>query len=283
MSPVTNSYYISGGGEMADNTVTLVLDGDVPLQEFSKAIVGFSELVKALSVEAGGGLDWVMQDLQVSSALVSALAIGDEPKIEAVITSYETVAQALEEDIEIPYSEKVRVAAKKIVSIEDYRIKAVRFETAKREATVRISPINEGDVPMVSAVPSQSESVASKLGVREVNPAYGAIQGRIQTLTSRGRLRFTLYDLLYDKAVSCYLSEEKLEMIRGLWGSVAIVEGFVSRDPITGRLLSIRQVSGITPVKEPESPFDYQQALSIAPSMTGLSPEEAIRRIRDAQ
>ena len=131
---------------MADNTVTLVLDGDVPLQEFSKAIVGFSELVKALSVEAGGGLDWVMQDLQVSSALASALAIGEEPKIEAVITSYETVAQALEEDIEIPYSEKVRVAAKKIVSIEDYRIKAVRFETAKREATVRISPINEGDV-----------------------------------------------------------------------------------------------------------------------------------------
>lgn len=268
---------------MPDNTVTLVLDGEVPLQEFSKAIVGFSELVKALSVEAGAALDWVIQDLQMSSALASVIAIGKQAKIEAVITSYETVAQALEENTEIPYSEPVRVAAKRIVSIEDYRIKAVRFETAKRESTVRIDPIQAGDVQMVSAAPPQSKSFASKLSARAAIPAYGAIQGRIQTLTSRGALRFTLYDLLYDKAVSCYLAEEKRELIRDLWGSLAIVEGFVSRDPITGRLLSIRQVSEITPVKEPESRFDYQQAQGIAPSMTGLSPEEAIRRIRDAQ
>ena len=40
---------------MPDNTVTLVLDGEVTLSEFSKAIVGFSELVNALSVEAGVG------------------------------------------------------------------------------------------------------------------------------------------------------------------------------------------------------------------------------------
>ena len=223
---------------MADNTVTLVLDGEVPLQEFSKAIVAFSELVKALSIEAGGGLDWVMQDLQVSSALASALAIGEEPKIEAVVTSYETVAQALEENTEIPYSKPVRVAAKKIVSIEDHRIKAVRFETAKRESTVHLAPIKAGDVQMVSAAPSQSKSFTSKLSARAAIPAYGAIQGRIQTLSSRGALRFTLYDLLYDKAVSCYLAEKKRELIRDSWGSLAIVEGIVSRDPITGRPLS---------------------------------------------
>jgi len=268
---------------MPDNTVTLVLEGQVPLQEFSKAIVGFSELVNALSVEAGGGIDWVMQDLQVSSALASALAIGEEPKIEAVVKSYETVAQALEENTEIPYSEPVRAAAKKVVSIEDYRVKAVRFETAKRESVVRIAPIEEGDVPMVSADPPQSKSPSLKLNARAVRPAYGAIRGRIQTLTSRGALRFTLYDLLYDKAVSCYLAEEKRELIRDLWGSLAIVEGLVSRDPITGRLLSIRQVSEITPVEEPGARFDYQQARSIAPSVTGLSPEEAIRRIRDVE
>ena len=255
---------------MPDNTVTLVLDGEVTLPEFSKAIVGFSELVNALSVEAGGGLDWVMQDLQVSSALASALAIGEEPKIEAVVTSYENVAQALEQNIEIPYSAPVRAAAKKLVSIEDNRINAVRFETAKREFIVRIAPI------------SIATAVSPQLSARATIPAYGAIQGRIQTLTTRGALRFTLYDLLYDKAVSCYLAEEKRELIRDSWGSLAIVEGVVSRDPITGRPLSIRQVSEITSMKKSESRFDYQQARGIAPSITGLSPEEAIRRIRDA-
>ena len=260
---------------MSDNTVTLVLDGEVPLQEFSKAIVGFSELVKALSVEAGGGLDWVMQDLQVSSALASALAIGEEPKIEAVVTKYENVAQALENNIEIPYSAPVRVAARKIVSIKDYRITAVRFETAKRESVVRMEPSKVKSDQMVSAVPPQ-------LSASAVITAYGAVQGRIQTLTSRRTLRFTLYDLLYDKAVSCYLAEEKRELVRDSWGSLAIVEGIVSRDPITGRPLSIRQVSEITPMKAAESRFDYRQARGIAPSITGLSPEEAIRRIRDA-
>ena len=34
-------------------------------------------------------------------------------------------------------------------------------------------------------------------------------------------------------------------------------------------------------IKEPEKRFDYQRARGCAPSLTGLSPEEAIRRIRD--
>lgn len=268
---------------MPDNTVTLVLDGDVPLSEFSRAIGHFNELVKALSIESGApSLDWIIQDLQVSSALASAGAIGDEKSVEAVITSYENVAQALETDSDIPYSEPVRTAAKKIVSIEDYRrVPSVRFETARRETIVRVKPPRRVEEIEITA---KLQGIAPpQLAVKAALPAYGGVQGRIQTLTTRGGLRFTLYDLFYDKAVSCYLAEEKQDILRDLWGSLATVEGFVTRDPVTGRPLSIRQVAVISPIKEPISRFDYQQARGAAPSLTGLSPEEAIRRIRDAQ
>lgn len=272
---------------MADNTVTLVLDGEVPLSEFAKAIANFSELVKALSAESGApSLEWMIQDLSVSSALASAMALGEEKVVEAVITSYENVAQALESDADIPYSEPVRTAAKKIVSIDDYRrIPTVRFETARRESIVRVRPPRSADVKATADVITLEREVAPlpQLAARPALPAYGGVQGRIQTLTTRGGLRFTLYDLLYDKAVSCYLAEDRKDILRDLWGSLAVVEGFVTRDPVTGRPLSIRQVAEITPIREPVSKFDYQQARGAAPSLGGLSPEEAIRRIRDAQ
>jgi len=86
-----------------------------------------------------------------------------------------------------------------------------------------------------------------------------------------------------DKAVSCYFAEGKQELILGMWGKLATVEGTVYRDPLSGRPLSIRQVSNITPLPEPRSRFEYQDAMGVAPSLNNLSPEEAIRRIRDAE
>jgi hypothetical protein len=119
--------------------------------------------------------------------------------------------------------------------------------------------------------------------VKPLAPAYGAIKGRIQTVTTRGSLRFTLYDIMHDKAVSGYFAEGKQDLIRDLWGHMVMVEGMVTRDPLSGRPLAIRQVRDIEPLPEPSLTFDYMDARGVAPSLNGLSPEEAIRRIRDAQ
>lgn len=48
--------------------------------------------------------------------------------------------------------------------------------------------------------------------------AYSAIEGVVQTLTSRRGLRFTLFDSLHDQAVSCYLEDGQEELMRGVWG-----------------------------------------------------------------
>lgn len=269
----------------ADNTVTLVLNGDVSLEEFSKAIGSFAELIKALSAESGDPtMDWIVQDLQVSSSMATAaVLVGEEEKIQAVINGYADVGSALENKTDIKHSEAVKVAARKIISITDKRVRSVSFDTEKRAALVRLHK-PEIEVPSAAALPVASSTSSYPLQVvRAAGAAYGAVQGRIQTLTNRGNLRFTLFDLHYDKAVSCYFAEGKQEAILGLWGKLATVEGYVTRDPLTGRPLSIRQVDNITPLAESESPYDYQQARGVAPSLTGLSAVDAIRRIRDAQ
>lgn len=274
---------------MIADTLTIVLDGEVPLGEFARTIESFYELVKALSEEVGTpGLDWVLDDLQVSSAFATIRAPGDSKSAKKVVEVYGEVGAALEKNEPIRFSPRVRSAARKVVSIEDARVKSVRFETPIREAIVKttsVEAIEENQIPVVYAVAREEEGTPPLPSFSiAAPPSLGGIQGRIQALSNRGGLRFTLYDLLYDKAIGCYVDEEKQELLRNVWGRLAVVEGMITRDPTSGRPLSIRQVSDITPLPDPRSGArEYEEARAIAPSLSGLTPEEAIRRMRDAQ
>src|SRR5690242_1859744 len=108
--------------------------------------------------------------------------------------------------------------------------------------------------------------------------AYGAVEGEVQTLTKRHGLRFTLYEFLNDKAVSCYLQEGQEEQMRNIWGKRAIIEGVVSRDK-HGHPISVRQIAHIIPIEEEG---DYTQARGILPMAPDDElPEVRIRRTRD--
>jgi len=260
---------------MADNTTTFVLNGEVSLDAFAKAISHFNDLMAELSAEAHASIEWVIQDLQVSSAMATSLGRGISEQVSQVVAAYEDVSTALESGAEILHTEPVRRAATNLVFIEDLRIPSVLMQTATRDAV--ISPRRE------PSVYHGHPFLVPKVEVKRA-PAFGAIRGRIQTLTNRGGLRFTLYDLMHDKAVSCYFAEGKQELIRGMWGKLASVQGIITRDPLSGRPISVRGVTEITPLPElePSHIFDYQQARGCAPSLSGLSPEDAIRKARDA-
>jgi hypothetical protein len=105
----------------------------------------------------------------------------------------------------------------------------------------------------------------------------------VQTLTSRGALRFTLYDTFYDKAVSCYLREGQEEIMRDVWGLTASVEGVVTRAPDSGRPLNVRNVWNVTPVKvaEPSGWLSARGAIKVRDD-DQRSPEELISAARDA-
>jgi hypothetical protein len=256
---------------MTNDTVTLALDGDIALSDFAEAVRHFDGLITALTkAEGATHVQWVIEQLEVSSAVTTARGIpanGDPPEtvrdeIERVVQKYLSVGLALERGEALGVPATVEREARGIVAVLNERVKTVRFETAEAEATVGSPPTS----------PSGSVSLPT--------PTYGAVEGRVQTLSSRGGLRFTLYDTLNDKAVSCYLAEGFEDDMRDAWGRRAVVEGRVTRHAETGRPLAVRGITAIDVL--PELPrYAYSELRAFRPSAT-LSAEDAIRRLRDA-
>ena len=250
---------------MVGDNLTLEIGGEVSLQDLADGFVRFRKLIDALTDEVSekAGITWVVDDLRPGSAV--ATIRGEAPKPEdvgRVVHAYGIVGRSLQHGEPIPYSEKVRRSARDLLSLLGGKVISIRFETPDEEWTV-VTP---------------AARVAS-MGPRS---AFGAIEGRIETLTRRKGLRFILYDTLHDRAVACYLNEDQEELMRGGWGRRAIVEGLVTRDPVTGLPATIRQVRNIEFLPE-SARGSYRNARGVLPfSPDEASPEEVIRRLRDA-
>ena len=246
---------------MLNNTMTVALNGEIPFKAFAKAVASFSRLVEALSSEldAADGVEWFVDDLEKSSAIATMRGESKTPdKVAKVVAGFMQVGRAIEAGAPVPFSKAVARYGLALTEVLGQRVTSVRFETAEEDITIL-------------ARPSRAD---------RIQPAFGAIEGRIQTLTNRNTLRFTLYDTLYDRAVSCYLVEDQEDIIREAWGRKAIVEGLVTRDADTGRPTTIRGVSKIHPVSD--APGSYLDARGIMPVPDGTPlPEDIIRRLRD--
>lgn len=256
--------------DMGD-TVTLALQGEVTLDAFSRAVLHFSRLVDGLSadVAAPETLRWVITELEAGSAIMTARGVGDAAAAASVSTAYIGVGKALERGDPASLPERIRDEARALIAVIDGGVEAVRFETAEADATIR----------------SLEEAFATSGALEAPDPqpvAYGGVTGRVQTLSSRGGLRFTLYDTLFDRAVSCYLDEGQEEIMRDVWGRMAVVEGLVTRDRVTGRPQVIRGVRGVTVVHEagPDAYLGSRGVLQRDPA--GGTPEDAIRELRSA-
>jgi hypothetical protein len=248
-----------------NDTVTLVLSGEVTLRDFSIAISRFWGLLSALTSEVvpEAEIEWIIAELSVSSASATARALGTEDSVESTIQAFEQVGIALERSEDIPFSPKVRKEALGLIEIINEKIHSIIFETANLDAIVQRTPgidTRKLEIPL---------------------EAYGSVEGRVQTLSSRGGLRFTLYDIHHDKAVSCYLMPGYEEIMRDAWGKLARVEGWIRRDPTSGRSLAVRKVKKVTVLSE-GAKSDYRQARGVAPTASKETPEDLIRRLRDA-
>jgi hypothetical protein len=257
-----------------NDSATLKLIGDrVPLAEFASAMGHFRALIDALTSEVtqGNEIEWIIEALEVGSAVATvrgeALTEQAAPDVERVVDAYGKLAQGYASGAPVPFSRLVTVEMSHITGLINGNVEAVQFETAEAEAIIRHLDIAAPAVPYEVVVP---------------RVAFGAVEGRIQTVSSRHGLRFTLYDSLDDRAVSCYVTTEQAEQLREAWGRRAIVEGQVSRDPLTGRPIAVRQVTALTVLPDAK-PGSYRDARGVVPlAGGGLLPEDAIRRVRDA-
>ncbi|MCY3924686.1 MAG: hypothetical protein OXG52_04125 [bacterium] len=116
-------------------------------------------------------------------------------------------------------------------------------------------------------------------GQMQTTKSLGAVRGRVEMLSQRKTLRFSIYELVYDKVVTCYPHPDHKDVMREAWGRVADVTGTITRDVATGRPISIRQVTRVDVVDEGE-PDGYLRARG---ALRTVEPaERVVRRIRDA-
>lgn len=247
------------------DTLTLKLTGDVSLKDFATAVSSFRQLVEALARDLApkSNIDWIVYDLAPGSAVATVKGIGPPEPVRSIVGAYEKVGVALEQHAPIQeYSRKVRRSAENLLSILNDRIDSIVFETPDRESIIRKRHAEPLQLPSALA------------------GAYGALEGQVETLSRRRGLRFVLYDELFDSAVSCYLSESHEDIMRDAWGKRVVVEGWIRRDPETGRPVSVRRIDKVT-VQEAESPVGFRRARGVLATESEVLPEEMLRRVRD--
>lgn len=250
---------------MNDDTLTLTLGGEVPLDAFADAMAALQRLVSQLAKEVSGNSEstWIVSDLSSGSAVVSVHGYSPHPDVvPKTAYAFAVVGRSLEEGRPVPYSPEAAKAAENLTNLLGGQITSIQFEARGEVATVTSSVAKQKPIGIVGA--------------------YGSIEGRIETLTHRRWLGFTLYDLLRDQPIRCYLKPDQADWGREAWDQRVIVYGWIRRDPVSGYPMSINPVLSIDSVPE-FKPGAFMRARGVAPAQPGEpAPEEVIRRMRDA-
>ncbi|WP_119065845.1 hypothetical protein [Rubrobacter indicoceani] len=258
-----------------DYAITLRLSGRVDLDDFVVAITKLKSLIKALNEEVASGVevDWNVQSLEAGSATATFEGVATEEdrqiEVEKIIRAYEEVGDSIERGLEVPYSPAVSKAAFGILDVLGEQIDEIFFETEEKEAVITRSLKEDRLTPAMSSAE------------RDALYSYGAIEGRVQTLSSRTGLRFTLFDV-FGRSIPCHLSKGDEDMMRNAWDKWVVVEGFIRRNS-QGKPVSIRRVSDVM-VRDMGEVHGYRKArgaLKYAGPRT-ISAEDAIRLSRDA-
>ena len=252
---------------MASDTVTVFLDGEPTLDDLVTALDALREMLNGLAdSRAEEKINWTIDALEKSSALATFRGVAANPQdVTAVTERYiETAAKMLRGEA-VPA--RVARASTRLLGILNGRVPSIRLETADDDVTI--------------STPTSASTPAARAVSEQPSGSFGAIEGQIQTLSNRGGLRFTLYDLVRDKAVSCYLEVGQQELMRDAWGRFALVEGWIKREPATGRPLTIRRVRRVDFV-EVRDRGEWRRAEGALKGVGRSEPaEDTIRRLRD--
>jgi hypothetical protein len=252
---------------MSADTLTFELSGRVSLAKFAEAMKRFQKLIADLSADMSTGdlITWDVEDLNKGSAITTVQGTNAPAEdIERVVVAYGTIGRALERRSPIPYSNRIQRDALNLAKLVDGSVTALRFETEFIDAIVG---------PQLTA-PVETPTITY---------SYGAIKGRVETLTSRRGLRFTVYDAIFDRPISCYLREGQEDHMRNAWERRVVVTGLIGREPETKRPVVVRDIQNIEILSDATT-GDYRLARGALGSHDKTPPAEVIiRSMRDGE
>jgi hypothetical protein len=203
---------------------------------------------------------WEIVDLKAGSTSTTIRGASlDREFLAQVSNAFITIGQYMQRGQTIPYPYPVAQPAAQLTHILNGRITAVRLATPESSITI------ETRVPS----PGRADRLVS----------YGEVRGTVETLQRRQH-RFTLYDELFDQAVTCRLRPDQQELMRQFWGKDVVVTGEIERDAETQQPLEVRVVDDIQ-LLQSVPPGSYERARGIM-QFSKERPEDLLRRLRDA-
>ena len=254
---------------MADDLVTFRIDGEVTIDKLSAALTGFWAVLEALHESRGAKVRWVLAGLDYGSAAATAQAVPlDEDAarhVPAMPADYLQAARQVARGDGDPERPVLR-AVRELVEFAD-ESNPVVFETGDDEV-IFVAP---------AAIPRIAGAAERQL---QTTKSLGSVRGRVEMISQRNALRFSIYELVNDRAVSCYPHPDYADVMREAWGRIADVTGTITRDAATGRPVSIRRVTRVDVVEDEGEPDGYLRARGAIE--TTEPAEQALRRMRDA-
>lgn len=251
------------------DTLTLILNGDIPLDLFAQAVTHFSEMVGSLSDEVADEqpIGWEIEHLHAGSAVIAVAARSDDIEaVDRIVRAYDEIGEALSRREPVPFSPTVATHAYGLAGLINGKITSLSMGTRLR--TLKVTEPAANDV-------TQPEKERRR-------PAYGELRGEVGAIIRRPRMQITVYDQLFDRGVPCYLADGWQERVNNLLGKQVAVIGLLYRDPVTDRPTKLREIVSINILPAPSG--DFRRARGVIPWQPGDEPAEStIRRLRDEQ
>ena len=240
--------------EDIDTDLTLELDGSgVTPERFQRAVRAFFGVLSEVTKEVCQGQSPVRWQVKVKagSNLIGVVPTpGFRPDIVGMIaTAMHDGVDALEREADLPpmFSQTAARYARDLGELVE--------SDPKRDIRIKLWADRR---PV--AVTRQTALTTDALEKGQYED-HGSVDGRLQTVTERGAMRFMVYETLSDRGITCYLSHEQADEAVRSWRKRVEVYGRITyrRD---GTPVSIK-VEEIVPFPDMDSIPDFQSVRGI--------------------
>lgn len=248
---------------MSRNSITVAYEGKVSPRDAKALINNFAALVELLSDEVANAKDikWEVSKIEGGSASITVVGTHDLPQsVQAVVSAWETIGTSLKRGTPIPYSNKVKKHIDGITKQLNERVTAARFVTQRKSFEILHADI------------------VAQLAHSETFTSFGSVKGRVQTISTRREPKITVYDHLFDKAVTCHLDPSQEHQLLEYMNKEVLVAGKVTRDALTGQAKSIREISLIEEIEK----ADDDSYRTTRGSLSWMGDEPAEKMIKRA-
>lgn len=186
-----------------ETDLTLEVDGkNITPEKFLRSVRSFfailNEVTKVVA-DGGPGVEWVVQVKSGSNLVGVAPQRGFDPAIVARVT--DAVSAGISQ-IENASARPAHFNERALRNLRDLGkvVGKSDHDDTKVRVWVRKAPI---------AVTHSSVANVTSLLASE-HEDYGSIEGRLQTISERGRLQVVVYEPLWDESIRCFISDEMM-------------------------------------------------------------------------